>query len=61
MCFYFEKPADTEQQNNFRFVTPDCPDLARTCAARRKAWQQGAAEAHPGRSSCETTGGAAAG
>lgn len=59
MCFYFEKPADSQTQNNFRFVTPDCPDLARTCAARRKDWQQGAAEA--GRASCENTSGAAAG
>lgn len=59
MCFYFEKPADTDPQNNFRFVTPDCPDLARTCAARRKAWQQ--AEAQPRQPSCDKPGGAAAG
>ena len=59
MCFYFENPADTDPQNNFRFVTPDCPDLARTCAARRKAWQQGAAG--PGQPPCDKPGGAAAG
>ncbi len=58
MCFYFENPADNQQQNKFRFVTPDCPEQARTCAARRQAWQQGVGDALQRRSSCESTCGA---
>jgi hypothetical protein len=41
MCFSFTISDDPSVPGRLDFVTPDCPQLAGVCAARRSGWQEG--------------------